>query len=87
MANNTYRYNPLAKRENMNNPETLRKLMSEYGLTRKATAELLELPENTLDSWLKPQHNKSHRPMPDREITFLECLLRPRQKLAEPLNK
>jgi len=56
--------------------------MKDYGLTRKATAILMELPENTLDSWLKPEKNKSHRPMPDREISFIKCLLRPKKKQA-----
>jgi len=66
----------------MNNAEILRQLMKDYGLTRKATATLMELPENTLDSWLKPEKNKSHRPMPDREISFIKCLLRPKKKQA-----
>lgn len=70
----------------MNNPDTLRQLMKDYGLTRKATAQLMELPENTLDSWLKPETNKSQRPMPDREITFLKCLLRPMQKKESKKN-
>ena len=64
----------------MTNADTLKKLMTDYGLTRRETAELMELPENTLDSWLKPEHNKSYRPMPDREISFIKCLLRPRSK-------
>lgn len=64
----------------MTNAETLRQLMRDYDLTRKKTAALLELPENTLDSWLKPATNKSHRPMPNREVSFLRCLLRPMQK-------
>lgn len=64
----------------MSNPETLRQLIKDYGLTRKKTAILMELPENTIDSWLKPDTNKSHRPMPDREISFLKCLLRRMQK-------
>lgn len=64
----------------MNNPEMLRKLMKDYGLTRKKTADLLELPENTIDSWLRPESNVSFRPMPHREITFLMCLLRPVRK-------
>jgi hypothetical protein len=64
----------------MSNPETLRQLMKDYGLTRKKTAIIMELPENTLDSWLKPTSNVSFRPMPDREISFLKCLLRPMQK-------
>jgi hypothetical protein len=64
----------------MTNAETLKQLMKDYALTRKKTADLLELPENTLDSWLKPATNKSHRPMPNREVSFLRCLLRPMQK-------
>lgn len=70
----------------MTNPDILRQLMKDYGLTRKVTAQLLELPENTLDSWLKPEENKSHRPMPGREITFLKCLLRPMQKKETKKN-
>ena len=64
----------------MSNADTLKLLMKDYGMTRKETAKLMELPENTLDSWLKPDDNKSYRPMPDREITFIKCLLRPRSK-------
>lgn len=64
----------------MTNPEILRQSMKDYGLTRKQTAVLMEVPENTIDSWLKPESSKSHRPMPDREITFLKCLLRPKKR-------
>ena len=66
----------------MCNADILKQLMKDYGLTRKETAELMEIPENTLDSWLKPDKNKSHRPMPDREISFIKCLLRPRAKCS-----
>ena len=66
----------------MGNPEILKKLMKDYGLTRKKTAALLELPENTIDSWLKPETSKSYRPMPHRELTFFRCLLRPMKKKA-----
>ncbi len=64
----------------MTNAETMKQLMKDYGLTRKKTADLMELPENTIDSWLKPDTSKSHRPLPNREISFLKCLLRPMQK-------
>ena len=64
----------------MTNAETMKQLMKDYGLTRKKTAELMELPENTIDSWLKPDTSNSHRSLPNREISFLKCLLRPMQK-------
>jgi len=67
----------------MSNSSILRQLMKDYAFTRKATAKLMELPENTLDSWLKPGGNKSHRPMPDREISFLRCLLHHQKKTCK----
>lgn len=64
----------------MTNAEILRQLMKDYGLTRKKTAVLMQLSEDAIDSWLRSSTNKSYRPMPDREITFLKCLLRPMKK-------
>jgi len=64
----------------MCNQKILRQLMRDYGLTQKSTAKLMELSEATIRSWLKPVTSKNHRNMPDREVTFIKCLLRPKQK-------
>jgi len=65
----------------MRNAEILRQLMSDYGLTQQQTANELMVSLVTVTSWLRPESNANYRPMPDRDIKFLECLLRPRKKI------
>lgn len=66
----------------MKNAQILRESMKDYGLTQQDTADLLDLSKSTIISWLRPETNEAHRTMPDREVTFLKCLLRSRQKKA-----
>ena len=41
------------------NAQKLRQMMKAAGLTRKVTADLLTVSLHTVDSWLKPEGNKS----------------------------
>ncbi len=64
----------------MTNAQILRDIMKDYGLTRQKTADLIEVPKTTLDSWLRSDNSKAFREMSARELTFLKLVLKNRKK-------
>jgi hypothetical protein len=63
------------------NRDKLRKLMDEHDLTRQWVAdEIAGGSIFTVNAWLKPEDNKSHRSIPDQKLELLELKLANRQK-------
>ena len=63
------------------NRETLKQLKTDYGLTSKRLATLLDVSIFTIDSWLIRPSSLRARAMPDREIDNLKRILKTRKKV------
>jgi transcriptional regulator with XRE-family HTH domain len=57
------------------NADNLKGLMAKHGMTRKATAELIEIAPQTLNGYLAPEGAPSYRPMPNNLLRLLKLEL------------
>lgn len=60
----------------MTSQETLKQIMKQNNLTRKATAEIIEVNKKTIDKYLAPIGATSHREIPHYRIELLELKLK-----------
>lgn len=61
------------------NVDRLRAVMAEHNLSRRQTAEFLNWPQTTLDSYLVPEGRPLHRRMPDTKRQLLDFHFMTRQ--------
>lgn len=54
----------------------LRRLIEESGLSRQEAADVLSMPKNTLDTWLKPPTSKNSTPVPQMALELFEIKTR-----------
>lgn len=65
-------------------PSDLRAIMARHGLSRTVTANLLDVPQVTVDGWLAPPESTAHRAMPANLLRLLALELREAKPQGKP---